>query len=99
MEHHTTIFLSGKDLIVNTSQVRTYLQDVGEQQNRNNASRDEASIAEKINLLGRMDGLLNVVWCADLDHGQIFHSAIWRARLKSEVVEHAARVSNPLMWN
>jgi hypothetical protein len=99
MEHHTTVFLSGKDLIVNTPQVRTYLLDVGEQQNGRNASQDEESTAEKIKLLGRVDGRLNVVWCADLDHGQIFHSALWRARLKSEVIEQAARVSNPLMRN
>ncbi|KAF2807470.1 uncharacterized protein BDZ99DRAFT_392753 [Mytilinidion resinicola] len=99
MERHTTVFLSGKDLIVNTPQVRTYLQGVGEQQNGRNASRGEANRAEKIKSLDRMDGRLNVVWCADLDHGEIFDSAVWRTRLESEVLKQAARASSPLTQN
>jgi hypothetical protein len=99
MERHTTVFLSGKDLIVNTPQVRTYLQGVAEQQNGRNASRGEANRAEKIKQPDRMDGRLNVVWCADLDHGEIFHSAVWRTRLESEVLKQAARASNPLTRN
>ncbi|EXJ94686.1 hypothetical protein A1O1_03083 [Capronia coronata CBS 617.96] len=34
-------------------------------------------------------GSLDVVWCPDLDHGQIFDLAHWRGRLKEEILKKA----------
>lgn len=37
---------------------------------------------------------LKVVWCANLDHGQIFGSKRWREQLVKEVFSHIARQGN-----
>jgi len=29
------------------------------------------------------------MWCADLDHGQIFDLVVWRVRLESEILKQA----------
>lgn len=89
-EHHTTVFLAGKDSIINASLVRAYLQGAGEHQTSKNPNRSEANTAEEIVPSGRVHGRLNVVWCADLDHGQIFDLPVWRTRLKNEILTLAA---------
>ena len=69
--------------------MRAYLQaGVGEEQQNSkySSSRSEGSEA---NPTDKIDGRLNVVWCADLDHGQIFDLAVWRARLESEILKQA----------
>ena len=89
IEHHATVFLGGKDSIINAPLVRAYLQaGVGEEQQNSkySSSRSEGS---ETNPTDKIDGRLNVVWCADLDHGQIFDLAVWRARLESEILKQA----------
>jgi hypothetical protein len=103
---HVTVFLSGKDSIINAPLVRAYLQTgVGEDQQNGKytSSRSEDSeanhTAEKIvPSSGQVDdGRLNVVWCADLDHGQIFDLAVWRMRLKVEILTQARVGGNPAL--
>jgi hypothetical protein len=98
IERHATVFLGEKDSIINAPLVRAYLQaGVGEEQQnskntgRRNEAREANPAAEKIASLPGLvdDGRLNVVWCADLDHGQIFDLAVWRMRLESEVLVQA----------
>lgn len=89
IERHATVFLSGKDSIINAPLVRAYLQagaGEGQQNGQYTSSRSEGSEA---NPADKIDGQLNVVWCAGLDHGQIFDSAVWRIRLESEVLKQA----------
>jgi hypothetical protein len=87
--HHTTVFLSGKDSIINAPEVRTYLEDMEKHDREKDSEQDEAR-----NLGGSMPGLckrgsLEVVWCAELDHGQVFDLAAWRERLKTEILKKA----------
>lgn len=97
VERRATVFLSGKDSIINAPLVREYLQSgvAEEQQNGKFISSEiEASEAHPAAPAGNTaslsglahEGRLNVVWCADLDHGQIFDLAIWRRRLKNEIL-------------
>jgi hypothetical protein len=95
---HVTVFLGGKDSIINAPLVRAYLQAGIRKEQQNDeytSSRSEASEAnhgpEKIVPSSGLieDGQLNVVWCADLDHGQIFDLAVWRMRLKGEILAQA----------
>jgi hypothetical protein len=94
IERRATVFLSGKDSIINAPLVRGYLQ-TGVREEQRNGSPSEASeanhAAEKnVPSSGQVnDGRLNVVWCADLDHGQIFDLAVWRTRLKGEILMQA----------
>jgi hypothetical protein len=84
-----TVFLSGKDSIINAPLVRAYLQagvGEGQQNGKYTSSRSESSEA---NPADKINGRLNVVWCADLDHGQIFDLAVWRVRLENEVLKQA----------
>jgi hypothetical protein len=92
-EHHTTVFLGGKDSIINASLVRAYLQGAGEHQTGKDSNQSEANTAEEIVPCGQVHGRLNVVWCADLDHGQIFDLPVWRTRLEIEVLTLAARAA------
>jgi hypothetical protein len=97
-EHNATIFLGGKDSIINTLLVRTYLEAgirVEQQNGKHTGNRSDAMeanlAAETITVSSGLadDGRLNVVWCADLDHGQVFDLAVWRRRLKSEILMQA----------
>ena len=90
IERSTTIFLSGKDSIINAPLVRAYLQNgdftssPGEGREANHATEKNVPSPGQVD-----DGRLNVVWCADLDHGQIFDLVVWRMRLKGEILMQA----------
>ena len=90
IERSTTIFLSGKDSIINAPLVRAYLQNgkftssPGEAREANHATEKDVPSPGQVD-----DGRLNVVWCADLDHGQIFDLVVWRMRLKGEILMQA----------
>jgi len=88
-ERHATVFLSGKDSIVNAPQVRKYLEDLQDHNTSKQAEQDNAKdLEESIQAPGEA-GSLEVVWCADLDHGQVFELAPWRERLKMEILRKA----------
>lgn len=76
--HHATIFLSGKDSIINASRVRRYLEDVEE---AGEFDKGKPCLCER--------GSLEVIWCANLDHGQVFDLSDWRKRLKFEILKKA----------
>ncbi|KEF56184.1 uncharacterized protein A1O9_07765 [Exophiala aquamarina CBS 119918] len=90
--HHATVFLSGKDSIINAPQVRRYLEDIEEHGADKGPDQDEAKGHEQSMPGLRKRGSLEVVWCADLDHGQVFDLAAWRERLKIEILRKARRV-------
>ena len=80
LDHRCTIFLAEKDSIINSSKVFTYLQDSVEMSHK--CKDVSMADSEPIN----SQSSLKVVWCAGLDHGQIFDLPLWRARLKSEIL-------------
>ena len=95
MRHDATVFLSGKDSIINAPHVRAYLQADGQdervkgkgisiQSETVRANHASGDIVEESSQNG--DGRLDVVWCADLDHGQVFDLPFWRKRLVDEVL-------------
>lgn len=98
IERRATVFLSGKDSIINAPLVRAYLHN-GDGEERQSgkyiSSQSEASEANHtadgiVPSSGQVDDRrLNVVWCPDLDHGQIFDLAVWRTRLKGEILMQA----------
>jgi hypothetical protein len=76
---HATIFLSDRDLLVDTSQVCAYLLGLKKYEEKDAALPDQ-------------DGKqLEVVWCTDLDHGQLFDSKKWKGRLLNEASNHTAK--------
>ena len=82
LNHRCCVFLSEKDSIINARKVFAYLQ------NESDTSRDEShSVLDQRQ--GEPAGSLRVVWCPELDHGQVFDIRRWRARLKSEVLGEA----------
>jgi hypothetical protein len=78
-ERQVTIFLSGKDSIVNAPLVYAYLRD-GAEEGQQKVKHFEPPVD---------GGRLNVVFCDNLDHGQIFDLTIWRMRLLDEVLAQA----------
>ncbi|OQV08777.1 hypothetical protein CLAIMM_13000 [Cladophialophora immunda] len=96
LSHHATVFLVGKDSIINAPLVYEYLQSPGggegSRTERVSVNGDvlpedygsEKSIVEKD--IYRGDDRLNVVWCPDLDHGQIFDLPPWRKQLVDETL-------------
>lgn len=89
--HHATVFLSGKDSIINAPQVRKYLEDIEEHDTEKDPEQDEAKDLEESRPGLCKHGSLEVVWCAGLDHGQVFDLAAWRERLKIEILRKARR--------
>lgn len=89
LSHHATVFLSGKDSIINASQVRGYLEDIEKHHEDIIAGPGETDNQDVH--CPSMRGSLDVVWCADLDHGQIFDLRAWRERLKLEILKKARR--------
>lgn len=84
-DRQATIFLSEKDLIVDTSYVRTYL--LGHEGYNEDSECDDVVVSNKSDPGGRkMEEGPNVVWCTGLDHGQIFDGGHWRARLVHEIL-------------
>jgi hypothetical protein len=98
LSHHASVFLGGKDSIVNARLVYEYLQATGGGEGDNtkrvsihsgDISADDSSekaVPEK-DYSG--DGRLNVVWCPNLDHGQIFDLPPWRKQLVDEILTRA----------
>ncbi len=78
LDHRCVIFLGEKDSIINSSKVLAYLQNGME-------TTDKGEDMDSTG--GRSAGSLRVVWCAGLDHGQIFDLPVRRAWLKSEVLK------------
>ena len=79
------MFLSEKDSIINARKVFAYLQ------NESDTNRDGShSVLDQRQ--GEPGGSLRVVWCPEIDHGQVFDLRRWRARLKSEVLSDARQV-------
>lgn len=93
IKHQATVFLCEKDSIINAPQVCAYLQGIEEQQTANGTIRSEAKYTGDTVRSFQVDDRLNVVWCPDLDHGQIFDSPFWRTRLERETLMQAARVA------
>ena len=72
LPRRTAVFLAGRDLIVDTAQVRAYLTEPG---------WEDAHYPRK--------GLpIDVRWCAELDHGQMFDFRSRRAELVRVLREH-----------
>jgi len=81
--HRTIVFLGAKDSILNAAQVRTYLQGTGQQFDQETVSKDREIIQDS----PQIHGQLSVVWCDDLDHGQVFDLPEWRTRLQREILK------------
>ena len=81
--HRCVVFLAEKDAIINSSKVRAYLQT--------DLATTDADDPHPTKELQRCEvqSPLRVIWCADIDHGQIFDIRAWRTRLKSEVLGEA----------
>ena len=72
--YEATIFLSERDLIVDSSCIYAYL--AGHKSNNRCSAYYDTGI----------DGKFRVVWCTGLDHGQIFDGGPWHTRLMNEVL-------------
>ena len=81
-----SVFLAGKDLIVNTKEVAKYLTK-GENVNRVEEKGLEWS---KHSDVWKGDNGVKVIWCEELDHASIFDSKVRRQMLVDEVLEHSA---------
>jgi hypothetical protein len=90
--HRATIFLSDRDLLIDTSQVYMYLLGLNRDHKTSNLDRTGAKNAAELD----ESQPLTVVWCTDLDHGQIFESKHWREQLVKEVFSHITRQGNVL---
>ncbi|KAL7354287.1 hypothetical protein ACKS0A_05373 [Histoplasma ohiense] len=88
--YRSTIFLSDRDLLVDASQVYMYLLGPESDHKTSNLNCMGAKNAAESNETQQ----LNVVWCTNLDHGQIFESKQWREQLVTEVLSHIARHGN-----
>lgn len=80
-ERQVTIYLSANDSIVNAPLVHAYLR-AGEEEGQRNVKQ----FGKPVN-----SGRLNVVFCDNLDHGQIFDLKVWRRRLLDEVLVHTRK--------
>ncbi|KAI9712639.1 MAG: hypothetical protein M1812_006819 [Candelaria pacifica] len=82
-DRKVSVFLSGRDLIVNTEQVGRYL--TGQHGPREDDDADWK--ADPDGWVG--ENGMKVVWCHELDHAQIFDSKFWMPRLVDEVHVHS----------
>ena len=89
VERHATVYLGGKDSIINTREVRAYLQNADEHRSGKDEGHSVSRRVKEIAAGSQMGGKLDVVWCADLDHGQIFQISAWRKLLRKEILAHA----------
>lgn len=87
--HHATVFLCEKDSVINAPKVRAYLEDEEEHDTSKEPEQNAAKDPEKSMPVQYQRGCLEVVWCANLDHGQVFDLAAWRERLMTEVLRKA----------
>lgn len=82
LDHRCIVFLAEKDSIINSAKVLSYLQKDLE------SSGDKSYTAQELQR-SNVESLLKVVWCPNLDHGQVFDLPGWRARLRSEILREA----------
>jgi hypothetical protein len=91
MRHHATVFLGGKDSIINAPLVHANLQAGGDDEGDNSKCISiQANYApgKIVPESGQSDdGRLNVGWCANLGHGQAFDPPFWRKRLEDARAE------------
>lgn len=87
--HHATVYLSGKDSIINTPQVRAYLQEKDGCCITKDENQGEADNTKELAPAKQVNGKVDVVWCAELDHGQIFQLPTWRLHLEREILTQA----------
>lgn len=83
-DHRCVIFLSEKDSIINTSKVWAYLTGFNAKSEKvlSYQSEKHGHVDEQV----YEDGLLKVIKCPGLDHGQVFDIREWRERLRKEVI-------------
>ena len=72
--YKATVYLGGRDAIINAAQIRDYLLK-------------GTNGTEKVK--GEGDGKLSVVWCEGLNHGEVFDRGDWRRGLRERVVGDA----------
>jgi hypothetical protein len=82
LNHRCIVFLGEQDSIINASNVLSYIQRETEPNGKSFSAAEGYQRCET-------KGPLSVVWCANLDHGQVFDLPEWRARLISEVLGEA----------
>ena len=87
-QHHATVYLSGRDSIINAPQVRAYLEGTGADRSEHDSSTEKATVTGNSN---DDDGQLSVVWCGDLNHGQGFDRPVWRSHLKNRILIESRR--------
>ena len=89
--HRTTVFLSGKDSIINAKQVRAYLQQEntagGEKKTE---SQDCATVFKQKEVAAEV----KVEWQEDLDHGEIFNGTGTRMHLRCVILKEARKLSS-----
>jgi hypothetical protein len=83
--HRCIVFLGENDSIINASKVLTYLQS-------KTKANGETKHPSQVGPHSEVESPWSVVWCANLDHGQIFDLPDWRLRLKCEVLREAQQV-------
>jgi len=81
-----SIFLSERDLIVDTSRIREYL--LGLEKSTESPECKAMDVSGKVaSVRCKLKRSPNVVWCTGLDHGQIFDSKTWRMHLVNEITQ------------
>jgi hypothetical protein len=78
-DRRVSVFLGGRDLIVDTKQVALYLRGLDGMMD-DGWNEDEWTAS---------DGRLKVVWAEELDHAQIFDSRTMLPVLVDEVLRHS----------
>ena len=86
-DKHVSIFLGGRDLIVNTKEVARYL--TGLYGNAEEGWEEDGSWNEGKEEWIATDGRMKVVWGEELDHAQIFDSKKRLPGLVDEVLRHS----------
>ena len=96
--HQCVVFLAERDSIINSGKVWRYLKGgdgVGKEKKNGEEAAFELEKEKKRVEVEDPEAPLRAVWCADMDHGQVFDLAGWRARLKGEVLREAKRGGSP----
>ena len=87
--HRAIVFLGSNDSVINTAQVREYLQEENSLLIKGDSGCSAGVSMEKVLSLSTEERRLEVVWCPNLDHGQVFDIPIWRHLLRSKVLIEA----------
>jgi len=85
------VVLAQKDSIINSGKIWRYLRggEVIPEEKQKALGEKEGEGDGEAGGKEEEGGPLRVVWCANMDHGQIFDLAGWRGRLKGEVIREA----------